>query len=99
MLLAERTCPVFREICQTANADGSQSAPIHVVIGNAGYELSWFANPNVSSLLVCLPTLALLGMQLAPAAWPVSFIQNMELSAAAAGMLPTCNMLTSTALD
>ena len=43
----ERTCPVFRQICQAPNADGTQSAPMHVVIGNAGYELSWFANPNV----------------------------------------------------
>ena len=43
----ERTCPVYKSICQTANLDGSQSAPMHVVIGNAGYELSWFANPDV----------------------------------------------------
>ena len=43
----ERTCPVFRSECQPANADGSQSAPIHVVIGHAGYELSWFANPTI----------------------------------------------------
>lgn len=43
----ERTCPVYKSICQQPNADGSLSAPIHVVIGNAGYELSWFANPDV----------------------------------------------------
>ena len=46
---------MFREICQPANADGSQSAPVHVVVGNAGYELSWFANPNVSLLCLCFP--------------------------------------------
>ena len=32
----ERTCPVYKEICQPANADGSNSAPVYVVIGNAG---------------------------------------------------------------
>ena len=32
----ERTCPVFRQICQPGNADGSQGGPMYVVIGNAG---------------------------------------------------------------
>ncbi|KAK9804531.1 hypothetical protein WJX73_005386 [Symbiochloris irregularis] len=43
----ERTCPVYQSECQPANADGTQSAPVHVVIGHSGYELSWFANPDV----------------------------------------------------
>nr|QOL01233.1 putative extracellular protein TR9_041a [Trebouxia lynnae] len=42
----ERTCPVYKKICQANNADGSAGGPVHVVVGNAGYELSWFANPS-----------------------------------------------------
>ena len=42
----ERTCPVFKKICQATNTDGSAGGPMHVVVGNAGYELSWFANPT-----------------------------------------------------
>ena len=32
----ERTCPVYRQICQPSNKDGSQGGPMYVVIGNAG---------------------------------------------------------------
>ncbi|DBB10212.1 TPA: hypothetical protein ACH3X3_001785 [Trebouxia sp. C0006] len=42
----ERTCPVYKKICQDTNSDGSAGGPMHVVVGNAGYELSWFANPT-----------------------------------------------------
>ena len=42
----ERTCPVYKKICQPSNSDGSAGGPVHLVVGNAGYELSWFANPS-----------------------------------------------------
>ena len=42
----ERTCPVYKKICQPTNSDGSAGGPVHLVVGNAGYELSWFANPS-----------------------------------------------------
>lgn len=44
--LQERTCPVYKKICQLTNSDGSAGGPVHLVVGNAGYELSWFANPS-----------------------------------------------------
>ena len=42
----ERTCPVYKKICQPTKSDGSAGGPVHLVVGNAGYELSWFANPS-----------------------------------------------------
>lgn len=41
----ERTCPVYKKLCQGTNADGTNAGPVHVVIGHSGYELSFFANP------------------------------------------------------
>lgn len=36
-----RSCPVYRRQCQPAASDGSQTAPVHVNIGNAGASFSW----------------------------------------------------------
>ena len=36
-----RSCPVYRRQCQPTAADGSQTAPVHVNIGNAGASFSW----------------------------------------------------------
>ncbi|CAL8471735.1 g11277 [Coccomyxa elongata] len=41
----ERTCPVYKKTC-LQERNGSASSPTHVVIGNAGYKLSWAANPQ-----------------------------------------------------
>lgn len=41
----ERTAPVYKETILGTDANGTSNAPVHVVIGNAGYELSWFYNP------------------------------------------------------
>ncbi|KAK9918496.1 hypothetical protein WJX75_004496 [Coccomyxa subellipsoidea] len=42
----ERTCPVYKKTCLQHDANGTSSGPTHVVIGNAGYKLSWAANPR-----------------------------------------------------
>ena len=34
--LYERSCPVFQKTCVPPKADGSQKAPLHVILGNAG---------------------------------------------------------------
>lgn len=42
----ERTCPVYKKRCLDLDANSSATAPVHVVIGNAGYKLSWGYNPH-----------------------------------------------------
>lgn len=44
----ERTCPIYNNTCVDFDEEGTAQGPVHVVIGNAGYELSWFAKcvPN-----------------------------------------------------
>ena len=42
----ERTCPVYKKTCLDLDANGSATAPVHVVTGNAGYKLSWGYNPH-----------------------------------------------------
>ena len=37
----ERTCPVYNGTCQPNLPDGSLGGPTHVVIGNAGFSLSY----------------------------------------------------------
>ena len=36
-----RSCPVYKKQCQPPASDGSQTAPVHVNIGNAGASFSW----------------------------------------------------------
>lgn len=36
-----RSCPVYKRQCIPAAADGSQRAPVHLNIGNAGASFSW----------------------------------------------------------
>ena len=36
-----RSCPVYKKQCIPAAADGSQRAPVHLNIGNAGASFSW----------------------------------------------------------
>lgn len=36
-----RSCPVYKRQCISAAADGSQRAPVHLNIGNAGASFSW----------------------------------------------------------
>ena len=36
-----RSCPVFKRQCIPAADDGSQRAPVHINIGNAGASFSW----------------------------------------------------------
>ncbi|KAK9824258.1 hypothetical protein WJX72_008984 [[Myrmecia] bisecta] len=44
----ERTCPIYRRNCLGYDeADGTAKAPVNVVIGNAGYGLGWFVNPDI----------------------------------------------------
>lgn len=43
----ERTCPVYNGTCQSSLADGSLGGPVHVVIGNAGFSLSYLPNPYI----------------------------------------------------
>lgn len=43
----ERTCPVYNGTCQPNLADGSLGGPVHVVIGNAGFSLSYLPNPYI----------------------------------------------------
>ena len=43
----ERTCPVYKKRCLDLDANSSATAPVHVVIGNAGYKLSWGYNPHM----------------------------------------------------
>ena len=42
----ERTCPVYKKTCLDLDANGSATAPVPVVTGNAGYKLSWGYNPH-----------------------------------------------------
>lgn len=42
----ERTCPVYKKACLDLDANGSATAPVHVVSGNAGFRLSWGYNPH-----------------------------------------------------
>eukprot|EP00698_Gefionella_okellyi_P020824 TRINITY_DN6617_c0_g1_i1.p1 TRINITY_DN6617_c0_g1~~TRINITY_DN6617_c0_g1_i1.p1 ORF type:complete len:564 (+),score=100.33 TRINITY_DN6617_c0_g1_i1:99-1694(+) len=42
----QRTCPVYKLKCMPANADGSNSAPVHVVVGMAGKPLSTNIEPH-----------------------------------------------------
>ena len=43
----ERTCPVYNGTCQPNLAGGSLGGPVHVVIGNAGFSLSYLPNPYI----------------------------------------------------
>ncbi len=43
----ERTCPVYKKNCLQFDGNGTAWGPVHVVIGNAGYKLSWGANPSL----------------------------------------------------
>ncbi|EFJ46276.1 hypothetical protein VOLCADRAFT_105635 [Volvox carteri f. nagariensis] len=36
----QRTCPLYRGVCQPSNDDGTAAAPVHVVLGHAGAGLS-----------------------------------------------------------
>lgn len=45
----QRTCPLFRHQCMPPHADGSQAAPVHLVIGHAGAGLSWGVSPQPPS--------------------------------------------------
>ena len=38
-------CPVYNGTCQPNLADGSAGGPVHVVLGNAGFTLSYLPNP------------------------------------------------------
>lgn len=45
--LYERTCPVLKRTCLGYNAtDGTANGPVHVDMGNGGFEFTWFANPT-----------------------------------------------------
>lgn len=43
----ERTCPVYKKNCLHFDGNGTAWGPVHVVMGNAGYKLSWGANPSL----------------------------------------------------
>lgn len=51
----ERTCPVYNGTCQSPLADGSLGGPVHVVIGNAGFSLSYLPNPYIPPYWVVRP--------------------------------------------
>ena len=46
-LYLQRTCPVLKRTCLGYNAtDGTANGPVHVDMGNGGFEFTWFANPT-----------------------------------------------------
>lgn len=41
-----RSCPVYKKVCQGYNAtSGEANGPVHVHMGNGGFEFTWFVNP------------------------------------------------------
>ncbi|CAK0786070.1 hypothetical protein CVIRNUC_009283 [Coccomyxa viridis] len=44
--LYERTCPILFHECLGYSPDGIPNAPVHMSIGNGGYDLTWFINPK-----------------------------------------------------
>ncbi|CAL5228563.1 g11720 [Coccomyxa viridis] len=44
--LYERTCPILYHTCLGYDANGIPNAPVHMAIGNGGYDLTWFINPS-----------------------------------------------------
>ena len=38
-------CPIYNGTCQSNLADGTAGGPVYVVLGNAGFTLSYLPNP------------------------------------------------------